>query len=263
VESASAKGPVELGAAGETAEAGPRFTDPELVELVEQANVPLPRGEPRRLVAEVAAALVARAPQDELHEKLAAAAEALWDDDVRARFDQALTKRGVTESALALALAYRSALPLLARDPQVQAPLKELEPAFADLDEEDRDSHAPVLARTAVPALAIDVELMKDEGYYFVSVFPPEGSQGIDIVGKAAKWLTRRMTMDGEAPRINMRRFLALLAEEIELELPVTAATIDRMLAEPAAAGPMEDRMFVSLARGLVEEAVAERGFPF
>jgi hypothetical protein len=25
----------------------------------------------------------------------------------------------------------------------------------------------------------------------------------------------------------------------------------------------MEDRMFVSLARGLVEEAVAERGFPF
>jgi len=53
VESASAKGPVELDAAGETAEAGPRFTDPELVELVEQANVPLPRGEPRRLVAEV------------------------------------------------------------------------------------------------------------------------------------------------------------------------------------------------------------------
>jgi hypothetical protein len=263
VESASAKGSVAPDAAGQAAEGWPRFTDPELLEIVEEANVPVPRGEPRRLVAEVASTLVARAPEQELHEKLAAAADALWDDDAHARFEQALSKRGVTEKALALALAYRSALPLVARDARVQAPLKELEPVFADFDEEDRDSHGPVLARTAVPALAIDVALMKDEGYYFVSVFPPEGSQGIDIVGKAAKWLTRRMTMDGDAPRVNMRRFLALLAEEVEVELPVTAATIDRMLAEPEPTGPMEDRMFVSLARGLVEEAVAERGFPF
>jgi hypothetical protein len=263
VESASAKGPFASDAAGQAAEGGPHFTDPELIEIVEEANLPVPRGEPRRLVAEVASALVARAPEQELHEKLAAAAEALWDDDVRVRFERALATPEATESALALALAYRSALPLVARDAQVQAPLKELEPAFADFDEEDRLSHGPVLARAAVPALAIDAELMKDEGYYFVSVFPPEGSQGIDIVGKAAKWLTRRMTMDGDAPRANMRRFLALLAEEVELELPATAATIDRMLAEPTPRGPMEDRMFVSLARGLVEEAVAERGFPF
>jgi hypothetical protein len=252
-----------LGATGEGAEAGPHFTDPEFLELVDETDVSVRRGEPRRLVAEVAGALVARAPAQELHEKLAAAAEALWDDDARARFEQVLAGRGVTENALALALAYRSALPLVARDARVQAPVKELEPVFADFDEEDRETQGPVLARTAVPALAIDVELMKDEGYYFVSVFPPEGSQGIDIVGKAAKWLTRRMTMDGDAPRVNMRRFLALLAEEVELELPVTAATIDRMLAEPMPTGPMEDQMFVSLARGLVEDAVAERGFPF
>ena len=104
---------------------------------------------------------------------------------------------------------------------------------------------------------------MKDEGYHYIAVFPPEGSEGVDIVGKAAKWLTRRMTMDGDAPRIAMRRFLALLAEEVEIELPVIAETLDRLLAAPMPPGPMQDPMFVALARGLVEEAVAERGFPF
>ena len=274
MESASAKGPGAPGAAGEATESGPAFTDPELLDLVEEADVQVRRGEPRRLAAEVAGALVARAPEQELREKLAAAAEALWDDEARERFERTLAKRDATEpapsldapaaeNALALAFAYRSALPLVARDERVQTPLKELEPAFAELDEEDRDTHGPVLARTAVPALAIDVALMKDEGYYFVAVFPPEGSEGVDIVGKAAKWLTRRMTVDGDAPRINMRRFLALLAEEVELELPVSAETIDLLLAEPMSVGPMQDRMFVALTRGLVEEAVAERGFPF
>ena len=27
---------------------------------------------------------------------------------------------------------------------------------------------------------------MKDEGYSFVAIYPPEGSEGVDIVGKAA-----------------------------------------------------------------------------
>src|SRR5262245_61026592 len=250
------------------------FTDPGLLDLVEDADVPVQRGEPRRRLAEVAGALVARAPEQELNEKLAAAAEALWDDDARKRFEGVLDRRAVTEprpeldapaaeNELALALAYRSALPLVARNEGVQAPLKELEPAFAELDEDDRRSRGPVLAQTAVPALALDVALMKEEGYYFVSVFPPAGSEGVDIVGKAAKWLTRRMTIEGDALRVNMRRFLALLAEEVEVELPATAETSDRLLAEPMPAGPTEDRMFVALARGLVEEAVAERGFPF
>jgi hypothetical protein len=57
-----------------------------------------------------------------------------------------------------------------------------------------------------------------------------------------------------------MRRFLALLAEEVEVDLPSrrrrsTASSRSR----PDA--PAQDRLFVALARGLVEEAVAERGF--
>jgi hypothetical protein len=82
-------------------------------------------------------------------------------------------------------------------------------------------------------------------------------------VGKASKWLTKRMTMDGEAPRVAMRRFLALLAEEVEVELPVVSETLDRLLAEPVPPAAADDRLFVALARGLVEEAVAERGLPF
>lgn len=274
MESASSKGADPPGSAVELPAGAPRFTDPELLELVEEADVPIPRGEPRRRLAALATALVARAPEREVRKKLAEAAEALWDDDARARFEQTLSTRGTTEpgpsldapaagNAFALGLAYRSALPLVARTEQVRQPLEELEPRFAELEEEDRERNGPVLARTAVPALAVDVALMKDEGYYFVSVFPPEGSEGVDILGKAAKWLTRRMTVDGDAPRVNMRRFLALLAEEVEVELPVTAETIDRMLAEPMPQAPMQDRMFVALARSLVEEAVAERGFPF
>jgi hypothetical protein len=252
----------------------PHFTDPELLELMDEADVAVPRGEPRRQLAQVAEALVTRAPEQELHEMLAAAAETLWADEARARVTHALAAHRAEEltpqleaaagdSALALALAYHAALPLLARDERVRASLQELEPALAELDDEDRAQHGTVLARAAVPALAIDVELMKDEGYRFVAVFPPEGSEGVDIVGKAASWLTRRMTVDGDAPRVNMRRFLALLAEEVEIELPVTAETLDRLLAEPMPPAPIQDRMFLALARGLVEEAVAERGFPF
>jgi hypothetical protein len=252
----------------------PHFTDPELLELMDEADVAVPRGEPRRQLAQVAEALVTRAPEQELQARITAAAETLWTDDARARVGSALAARGADElvplleapageSALALAVAYRAALPLLARDERVKAPLKQLEPALAELDEEDRNEHGAVLARAAVPSLAVDVELMKDEGYRFVAVFPPEGSEGVDIVGKAASWLTRRMTVDGDAPRVNMRRFLALLAEEVEIELPVTAETLDRLLAEPMPPAPIQDRMFLALARGLVEEAVAERGFPF
>jgi hypothetical protein len=167
------------------------------------------------------------------------------------------------QSPLAAAVAYRAALPLIARDEAVTSALAALEPTLAELDDEDRAQFAPVLARAAVPALGVDVELLKDEGYRYVATFPPEGSEGIDIVGKAASWLTRRMTMDGDAPRLAMRRFLALLAEEIEIDLPVSSAALDGLLAEPMPEAPGQDRMFLALARGLVEEAVAERGFPF
>jgi hypothetical protein len=250
------------------------FTDPELLDLLDEADVAVPRGEPRRQLADVARALVARDPVSELHEKLAAAAEALWDDEAQTRVERALAARGSDdvsgrlalapgESPLALASAYRAALPYVARDEHVRAPLDRLEPTLAGFDEEDRDRFGPVLARAAVPALAVDVELMKDEGYRYVAVYPPEGSEGVDVVGRAAAWLTRRMTVDGDAPRHAMRRFLALLAEEVEVDLPVTAATLDRLVAEPMPPTPAQDRLFVALARGLVEEAMAERGPPY
>jgi hypothetical protein len=71
------------------------------------------------------------------------------------------------------------------------------------------------------------------------------------------------MNVDGDDTRLAMRRFLAIVAEEIEVELPIASATLDRMLAEPMPAYPPKDRPFLSLARGLVEEAVSERGFPW
>jgi hypothetical protein len=251
-----------------------RLTDPVLLELLDEADVPIPRGEPRRRLAEVANALASRAPEPERQLALENAAAAIWSQNVRARIEDVLGSRDegdlvaqlgapARENPVALALAYRGALAQLSRDERVHAPLAELEPAFSQLDDDDRARFGPVLARAATPALPLDIALMKDEGYQFVAVFPPEGSEGVDIVGKAAKWLTRRMTMDGDAPRVVMRRFLALLAEEVEIELPAVAETLDRMLAEPVAPAPANDRVFVALARGLVEEAVAERGFPF
>ena len=160
-------------------------------------------------------------------------------------------------------MAYRAALPLIARDGAVTSALAGLEPTLAQLDDEDRAQFAPVLARAAVPALGVDVEQLKDEGYRYVATFPRAGSEGVDIVGKAASWLTRRMTMDGDAPRLAMRRFLAVLAEEVEVDLPSCATALDVLVAEPMPEAPTADRPFLALARGLVEEAVAERGFPF
>lgn len=250
----------------------PHFTDARLLEIADQAEVPVPRGDPRRRLAEVVDALAARASLEEVQDALAAAAEALWDDAARDRVEDVLEARhaGIADldpagadGPLALAVAYRAALPLLARDERVQTPLRELETSFAGLDEDDRSRFGPVLARAAVPVIGLDLASMKDEGYYFVSVYPPEGSEGVDIVGKAAIWLTKRMTMDDDAPRTAMRRFLALLAEEVEVELPLVSATLDAQLAEPVPAAPHLDPLFVALARGLVEEAVEERGFPF
>ena len=105
----------------------PHFTDPELLALMDEVDVAVPRGEPRRQLAQVADALVTRAPEQELHEKLATAAETLWTDEARARVTHALTARrgeelttqleaAAGDSDLSLALAYRAALPLLARD---------------------------------------------------------------------------------------------------------------------------------------------------
>jgi hypothetical protein len=224
------------------------FTDAQTLEQADAIQVEIPRGEPRVLLAGVAEALVGREPAEALREKLAAAADAIQapgEEDVR------------------LALAYKLALPYLARDASIKEALAEVEPLLAGMDEDERRERGPVLARAAAPALAVDLELLKDEGYRFVATFPPAGSEGIDVVGKASIWLTKRMTVDGDDARLAMRRFLAVLAEEIEIEMPLTAATIDQLLGDAMPAHPPNDALFLALARGLVEEAVAERGFPW
>jgi hypothetical protein len=224
------------------------FTSAAALEQADAIELDVPRGEPRQLLAAVAGALAAREPADILRERLAAAADAVdapGDDAVR------------------LALAFRLALPYLARDASIKEALEDVEPLLEGMDEDERAERGPVLARAAAPALAVDLELLKDEGYRYVASYPPDGSEGVDVVGMAATWLTRRMTVDSDDARLAMRRFLTVLAEEVEVELPLTAATIDRQLAEPMPVHPPKDALFLALARGLVEEAVAERGFPW
>jgi hypothetical protein len=244
------------------------LVDFESLTLVDAVDLTVPRGEPRRLVAELAQSLAAREPVAAVRPKLVAAAVALWNDELRARV-QAAADAGVDvdasieQNVLALAAAFSAATPVLARHPSITGQLAEAEALLAELDEDDRASRAPALARVAVPALGVDVELMKDEGYRDVATYPPEGSEGVDVVGRAATWLTKRMTVDDDGPRLAMRRFLARVAEEVEVELPVVAALIDAMLEAPMPEAPFTDRPFLSLARGLVEEAVDERGFPW
>src|SRR6185436_3627320 len=167
------------------------------------------------------------------------------------------------DEQLARAVAYRLALPYLARHEAVKGALAEVEPLLEYLTEDELAERGPALARVAVPALAVDVELLKDEGYRYVATFPPAGSEGVDVVGKASAWLTRRMTVDGDDARLAMRRFLAVVAEEVEIELPLVSGTIDEIVAAPMPAHPPHDKPFLSLARSLVEESVAERGFPW
>ena len=225
------------------------FTTAGALERADAIELEVPRGEPRLLLAAVAEALAARAPADELRERLTTAADRL---DVSAEDEE-----------VRLALAYRLALPYLARDASIREALADVEPLLGAMDEEERVERGPALARAAAPALAVDLELLKDEGYRYVATFPPEGSEGVDVVGKAAAWLTRRMNVDGDDARLALRRFLAVLAEEVEVEMPLTAATVDRLLEEPMPPHPPKDVLFLALARGLVEEAVAERGFPW
>jgi hypothetical protein len=148
-------------------------TDPALLEIADRADLAVPRGEPRRLVAEVARALLAREPEPELRARLEAAAEELLDDEARRTLAEAGADGDFTpDSPLAAAVAYRAALPVLAREPGVTEPHAEVEPVVAELDEEDLAAYSPALARAAVPALAVDVELLKDEGYRYVATYP-------------------------------------------------------------------------------------------
>jgi hypothetical protein len=228
----------------------PAFTHPDLLAEAERASVEVPRGEARKRVAAVADALAQRKPEAELQPLLAAAAELLVGADEAG-------------SDLRHAVAYDAALPVLARSEAVKAELAAAEPVLAAMDDEDRARYAPALARAAVPALAVDVEQMKAEGYEFVAIYPPAGSEGVDVVGRAANWLTRRLTMEDEGPRVAMRRFLAILAEEVEVDLPIVSGLLDELAAEPLLDHPPNDAAFLSLARGLIEEAIREHGFPW
>jgi hypothetical protein len=212
-------------------------------------------------VAQLADALAGRAP--EADELLASAAEAVWGDAVRARLSQSADVTG-KEALLAETIAYRGALRRLARHPSVTATLTEIEPVLAAVDDtDDRAEYALGLARLAVSAVRIDVVEEMDQGYRYVASYPPEGSEGVDIAGKAAKWLARKLTLDGDERRIAMRRYLELLAREHEVTLPITAQTLGALLAEPPPERPDADRLFVSLTRSLVLAALAERGPPW
>lgn len=224
------------------------FTRAAALEAADGIEVDVPRGEPRRLLAAVADALATREPAETLRERLTEAADALGvsgEDDVR------------------LALAWRLSLPYLARAESTKLALADVETLLEAMDEDERVVRGPVLARAAAPALAVDLELLQDEGYRYVATYPPEGSEGVDVIGRAATWLTKRMTVDGDDARLAMRRFLAVLAEEIEVEMPLTAETLDRLLAVEVAHHPFKDELFLALARGLVEAAIEERGFPW
>jgi hypothetical protein len=229
------------------------FTGAAALEAADTIALDVPRGEPRRAIAAVADALASREPAETLRQRLSEAADALDIPGVDLPGDEEVR----------LALAWRLALPYLARDESMKEALADVEPLLEGMDADERVLRGPALARAAAPAIAVDLELLKDEGYRYVETYPPAGSEGVDVVGMAATWLTKRMTVDGDDARLAMRRFLAVLAEEVEVELPLTAATIDALLAVPAPLHPFKDELFLALARGLVEEAIEERGFPW
>ena len=88
-------------------------TDPGLLEIADRADLAVPRGEPRRLVAEVARALLAREPEPELRARLRAAAEGLLDDEACRTLAAAGADGDLSpDSPLAATVAYRAALPV-------------------------------------------------------------------------------------------------------------------------------------------------------
>jgi hypothetical protein len=235
------------------------FLDDARLDAALEREAPAAAEEPR--VAELADALARGAP--EADELLALAADAVWSDAVRARLAQVADLSG-GEEQFADTLAYRAGLRRLARHPQVTAALMEIEATLAAVDDpDDRAEYGLGLARLAVPAVRIDVAEEKDQGYRYVASYPPEGSEGVDIAGKAAKWLARKLTLEGDEPRVAMRRYLELLAREHAVTLPVTTQTLETLLAESPPERPDADRLFVSLTRGLVLAALEERGPPW
>ena len=91
----------------------------------------MPRGEPRRLLAAVAEALAAREPADVLRERLTAAAERGLDEAARA------------PTSVRLALAYRLALPYLARDASIKEALADVEPLLEGWTRTSAPSEVP------------------------------------------------------------------------------------------------------------------------
>src|SRR6185436_9255772 len=110
------------------------FTDSRTLELADAIAVEVPRGEPRQLLAAVADALAARESAETLAERLTEAAHAVLGEEAQ------------DDEQLARAVAYRLALPYLARHEAVKGALAEVEPLLEDLIEDELAERGPALA---------------------------------------------------------------------------------------------------------------------
>jgi len=129
-------------------------------------------------------------------------------------------------------VAFRAALQELARDRAIVAHVAAFEPILADLEEDDRLEYGVQLSRVAIPALGVDVDLMKDEGWRFVA--PTRRRRGGRRRQRPGGALAHPPADDRRRrPRVATRRFLGLVAEQVEIELPVAAATLDALLDQP------------------------------
>jgi hypothetical protein len=228
-----------------------------LDEILDDLGTSVDPGQAGAAIATVADLLLAGGSHDDFAAAAALAAEALWSPDLeqdirnglqrlrqdyQARFaavDAAENELGKPprDNAVAVALAARAAIDLWARARQVYGHMAALEDDLKEAPREMR-GRALVAATAVIPVLELD---------------PNEVERAVTayLSRESEAWLARELATPDR--RRALRRALGRLADAGENEFPLATTAITTLLAEPMAADPADDELWVGLVVGLAQ----------
>jgi acetylornithine deacetylase/succinyl-diaminopimelate desuccinylase-like protein len=132
----------------------------------------------------------------------------------------------------------------------------EAEELMRTVPDDERREIALSIVPLAANDVGLDLEQASEEAMAFLESFPVPGRAAVDLAQEASGWLALRTATDER--RARLRSQLSTFAEAAAADCPLTAGVLRQLAAEPAAADPRQDDLWVALARAIVEERFAD-----
>ena len=235
--------------------------DVSLDEILDDLGIAVDAAASGPAIAVVADRLTAGAPREEVEAAARRAAAVVWTEErarevrdglarLRQHYDARLAALERAEQALssppeensvAVALVARAAVELWARARRGYDQMALLEDELTRASQDEHRSRALSVSAAAIPVIELDRSEVADA----VARYLRDETQA---------WLARVLATD--ARRRALRRALGRLADAAAEEFPLATAALTALLAEPMAADPAEDDLWVGLVVGLAQHAL-------